>query len=79
MNSPLIALIAVAIALIAFELVTRRSRRNPAAYTLATTYTGGAFSTAAYYRGRHVCTAVHICSHSSRRLALASALAHLAA
>lgn len=74
MNSPIILLIAVAAALILFEIVTRTSRRTMRArYTLATHYTGGAYQTAAYYGGQHICTAVHICGTASRTQALASA------
>ena len=78
MNSPLILLIAVAAGLILFEIVTRTSRRSqPSRYTLATHYAAGTYETAAYYAGRHVCTAVHICGTASRAQALASARQHV--
>lgn len=79
MNSPLALLIAVAVALILFEVVTRNRRTNPRSYTLATHFTGGAYETAAYYGGRHICTAVHICGTASRAQALASAQQHVIA
>lgn len=79
MNSPLVLLIAVAAALIVFEVVTRNRRTNPRYYTLATHYAGGTYETAAYYGGRHICTAVHICAQASRAQALASAQQHVVA
>lgn len=78
MNSYLTLLVSVAGGLMLFEVLTRRRRRNPSAYTLATHYTGHGYSTEAYFNGRHICTAVHIDGNASRRQALASARNHVA-